>query len=47
MWNIKDPTLLDNRLTDGNKVVSLRTGRTLLPRNIIFCFWRSSLLEAE
>jgi hypothetical protein len=30
---------LDNRLTDGGEVVSLRTGRTLLPRNNIFFFF--------
>jgi hypothetical protein len=29
---------LDNRLTDGGKVVSLRIRRTLLPRKIIFMF---------
>jgi hypothetical protein len=32
---LKIPHFLDNRLTDGGKVVSLRTGRGLLPRNII------------
>jgi hypothetical protein len=26
---------------------ALRSGRALLPRNIFFCFWYSSLLEAE
>jgi hypothetical protein len=30
--DVKDPTCLDNRLTDGAKVA----GRVLLPRNIIF-----------
>jgi hypothetical protein len=33
LWDVKDLTLLDNRLTDADKVVS--TGRTLLSRNII------------
>jgi hypothetical protein len=31
-----DRTGLDHRHTDGGKVVSLRTGPALLPRNIIF-----------
>jgi hypothetical protein len=35
-YHVEDPTLLDTRLTDGGKVLALRTGRTLLPTNIIF-----------
>jgi hypothetical protein len=30
----KIPHCLDNLLKDGGKVVALRAGRTLLPRNI-------------
>jgi hypothetical protein len=30
---LRIPHCLDNRLTDGGKVVTLRTGRSLLPRN--------------
>jgi hypothetical protein len=43
------PHCLDNRLIDGGKVVTPRTGHTLFPRNIIFflCFQYSFLLEAE
>jgi hypothetical protein len=32
---LRAPHCLDNRLIDGGKVSALRTGRTLLPRNII------------
>jgi hypothetical protein len=32
---LRIPHCLDNRFTDSGKVVSLRTGRALLPRNII------------
>jgi hypothetical protein len=38
LWS---PHYLDNLLTGRGKVVALRTGRALLPRNISF------LLEAE
>jgi hypothetical protein len=46
---LRIPHCLDSRLIDGGKAVAPRTGRTLLPRNIIFfkCFRYSFLLEAE
>jgi hypothetical protein len=33
---LRIPHCLENRLTDGGRVVSLTTDRALLPRNIIF-----------
>jgi hypothetical protein len=33
---LRIPLCLDNRLIDGDEVVSLRTGRALLPTSIIF-----------
>jgi hypothetical protein len=32
----RTPHSLDNRLTDGGTLPTLRTGRALLPRNMIF-----------
>jgi hypothetical protein len=45
---LKIPHCLDNRLTDGGKVVS-PTIRPLLysPETLFLCFWYSFLLEAE
>jgi hypothetical protein len=33
---LKIPLCLDSRLTDGGRLLALRTGRSLLPRNIIY-----------
>jgi hypothetical protein len=51
LWGCKTlriPHCIDNRLTDGGKVVS-PTHRPLLysPETLLLCFWYSFLLEAE
>jgi hypothetical protein len=45
---LRIPHCLDNRLTDGGKIVS-PTHRQLLysPETLFLCFWYSCLLEAE
>jgi hypothetical protein len=44
---LKIPHCADNRLTVAARLSAISTGRALLPRNIVFCFWYSFLLEAE
>jgi hypothetical protein len=45
---LRTPHCLDNRFTDGDKIVS-HTRRPPLysPEILFFCFWYSFLLEAE
>jgi hypothetical protein len=45
LWDVEDPTFsLDNRLTDGRKVVSLKFRPPFTPQDDP---WYSFLLEAE
>jgi hypothetical protein len=45
---LRIPHCLDNRLTDGGKVVSpTQWPRSTLQKHYVFCFWYSFLLEAE
>jgi hypothetical protein len=45
---LRIPHCLDNRLTDGSKVVSpMHRPRSTPQKHYYFCFWYSFLLEAE
>jgi hypothetical protein len=45
---LRIPQRLENRLTDGGKVVNTTHRQRSAPqKNYFFCFWYSFLLEAE
>jgi hypothetical protein len=44
---LRIPHCLDNRLTDGGKVVSPTHLPHCFPEILFFCFWYTFLLEAE